>query len=257
MKSSRIRKSSARTWEGSNKMAEPMLKSDDINVYYGAIHAIKGISLTVNQGEIVTLIGANGAGKSTTLRTISGLLKPKTGSITFQGQDIAGTPAHKIVGLGISQVPEGRRIFTEMTVMENLDLGAFIRKDKDGIAADKKRVFELFPRLEERQDQVAGTLSGGEQQMLAMGRALMSRPKLLLLDEPSMGLAPLLIKEIFSIIEDINKSGTTVLLVEQNANMALSIANRAYVLETGRITLSGDAKKLAASEDVRKAYLGG
>ena len=257
MKSSRIRKSSARTWEGSNKMAEPMLKIDDINVYYGAIHAIKGISLTVNQGEIVTLIGANGAGKSTTLRTISGLLKPKTGSITFQGQDIAGTPAHKIVGLGISQVPEGRRIFTEMTVMENLDLGAFIRKDKDGIAADKKRVFELFPRLEERQDQVAGTLSGGEQQMLAMGRALMSRPKLLLLDEPSMGLATLLIKEIFSIIEDINKSGTTVLLVEQNANMALSIANRAYVLETGRITLSGDAKKLAASEDVRKAYLGG
>ena len=238
-------------------MAEPMLNINDINVYYGAIHAIKGISLTVNQGEIVTLIGANGAGKSTTLRTISGLLKPKTGSITFQGQDIAGTPAHKIVGLGISQVPEGRRIFTEMTVMENLDLGAFIRKDKDGIAADKKRVFELFPRLEERQDQVAGTLSGGEQQMLAMGRALMSRPKLLLLDEPSMGLAPLLIKEIFSIIEDINKSGTTVLLVEQNANMALSIANRAYVLETGRITLSGDAKKLAASEDVRKAYLGG
>ncbi|MGN0939885.1 MAG: ABC transporter ATP-binding protein [Selenomonas sp.] len=238
-------------------MAEPMLNISDINVYYGAIHAIKGISLTVNQGEIVTLIGANGAGKSTTLRTISGLLKPKTGSITFQGQDIAGTPAHKIVGLGISQVPEGRRIFTEMTVMENLDLGAFIRKDKDGIAADKKRVFELFPRLEERQDQVAGTLSGGEQQMLAMGRALMSRPKLLLLDEPSMGLAPLLIKEIFSIIEDINKSGTTVLLVEQNANMALSIANRAYVLETGRITLSGDAKKLAASEDVRKAYLGG
>ena len=238
-------------------MAEPMLNISDINVYYGAIHAIKGISLTVNQGDIVTLIGANGAGKSTTLRTISGLLKPKTGSITFQGQDIAGTPAHKIVGLGISQVPEGRRIFTEMTVMENLDLGAFIRKDKDGIAADKKRVFELFPRLEERQDQIAGTLSGGEQQMLAMGRALMSRPKLLLLDEPSMGLAPLLIKEIFSIIEDINKSGTTVLLVEQNANMALSIANRAYVLETGRITLSGDAKKLAASEDVRKAYLGG
>ena len=257
MKSSRIRKSSAPIWEGSNKMAEPMLNISDINVYYGAIHAIKGISLTVNQGEIVTLIGANGAGKSTTLRTISGLLKPKTGSITFQGQDIAGTPAHKIVGLGISQVPEGRRIFTEMTVMENLDLGAFIRKDKDGIAADKKRVFELFPRLEERQDQIAGTLSGGEQQMLAMGRALMSRPKLLLLDEPSMGLAPLLIKEIFSIIEDINKSGTTVLLVEQNANMALSIANRAYVLETGRITLSGDAKKLAASEDVRKAYLGG
>ena len=256
MKSSRIRKSSAPIWEGSNKMAEPMLNISDINVYYGAIHAIKGISLTVNQGEIVTLIGANGAGKSTTLRTISGLLKPKTGSITFQGQDIAGTPAHKIVGLGISQVPEGRRIFTEMTVMENLDLGAFIRKDKDGIAADKKRVFELFPRLEERQDQIAGTLSGGEQQMLAMGRALMSRPKLLLLDEPSMGLAPLLIKEIFSIIEDINKSGTTVLLVEQNANMALSIANRAYVLETGKIIKEGDADALLSDDDVRRAYLG-
>ena len=234
-----------------------MLKIENLQVAYGGIQALRGIDMEVPDGKIVTLIGANGAGKSTTLRTISGLLKPKTGSITFQGQDIAGTPAHKIVGLGISQVPEGRRIFTEMTVMENLDLGAFIRKDKDGIAADKKRVFELFPRLEERQDQVAGTLSGGEQQMLAMGRALMSRPKLLLLDEPSMGLAPLLIKEIFSIIEDINKSGTTVLLVEQNANMALSIANRAYVLETGRITLSGDAKKLAASEDVRKAYLGG
>ena len=238
-------------------MAEPMLKIDDINVYYGAIHAIKGISLTVNQGEIVTLIGANGAGKSTTLRTISGLLKPKTGSITFQGQDIAGTPAHKIVGLGISQVPEGRRVFAEMTVMENLDLGAFVRKDKAGIQQDLKHVFELFPRLEERKNQSAGTLSGGEQQMLAMGRALMSRPKLLLLDEPSMGLAPLLIKEIFNIIVDINKSGTTVLLVEQNANMALSIANRAYVLETGRITLSGKAQDLAASEDVRKAYLGG
>ncbi len=238
-------------------MAKPMLKIDDINVYYGAIHALKGISLEVDEGEIVTLIGANGAGKSTTLRTISGLLKPKTGAIDFQGQDIAGVPAHEIVKRGISQVPEGRRIFAEMTVRENLDLGAFTRKDKDGIAADMKHVFELFPRLEERRDQVAGTLSGGEQQMLAMGRALMSRPKLLLLDEPSMGLAPLLIREIFNIIVDINKSGTTVLLVEQNANMALSIASRAYVLETGRITLSGDAAKLAASEDVRKAYLGG
>lgn len=238
-------------------MAEPMLKIDNIDVYYGAIHALKGISLEVKEGEIVTLIGANGAGKSTTLRTISGLLKPKTGSITFLGQDIAGVRAHEIVKKGISQVPEGRRVFAEMTVMENLDLGAFVRKDKAGIQQDLKHVFELFPRLEERKNQSAGTLSGGEQQMLAMGRALMSRPKLLLLDEPSMGLAPLLIKEIFNIIVDINKSGTTVLLVEQNANMALSIANRAYVLETGRITLSGRAKELAASEDVRKAYLGG
>ena len=238
-------------------MAEPMLKIDNIDVYYGAIHALKGISLEVNEGEIVTLIGANGAGKSTTLRTISGLLKPKTGSITFLGQNIAGVRAHEIVKKGISQVPEGRRVFAEMTVMENLDLGAFGRKDKAGIQQDLKHVFELFPRLEERKNQSAGTLSGGEQQMLAMGRALMSRPKLLLLDEPSMGLAPLLIKEIFNIIVDINKSGTTVLLVEQNANMALSIANRAYVLETGRITLSGKAQDLAASEDVRKAYLGG
>ena len=238
-------------------MAEPMLKIDNIDVYYGAIHALKGISLEVNEGEIVTLIGANGAGKSTTLRTISGLLKPKTGSITFLGQSIAGVRAHEIVKKGITQVPEGRRVFAEMTVMENLDLGAFVRKDKAGIQQDLKHVFELFPRLEERKNQSAGTLSGGEQQMLAMGRALMSRPKLLLLDEPSMGLAPLLIKEIFNIIVDINKSGTTVLLVEQNANMALSIANRAYVLETGRITLSGKAQDLAASEDVRKAYLGG
>ena len=234
-----------------------LLKINDINVYYGAIHAIKGISLEVNEGEIVTLIGANGAGKSTTLRTISGLLKPKTGSIEFEGKNIAGVAAQNIVKAGISQVPEGRRVFAEMTVMENLELGAFIRKDKDGIAKDLKMVFERFPRLEERINQQAGTLSGGEQQMLAMWRALMSRPRLLLLDEPSMGLAPLLIKEIFSIIQDINKAGTTVLLVEQNANMALSIANRAYVLETGRITLSGDAKELAASEDVRKAYLGG
>ena len=238
-------------------MAEPMLKIDNIDVYYGAIHALKGISLTVNKGEIVTLIGANGAGKSTALRTISGLLKPKNGKISFEGQEITGVKAHEIVKLGISQVPEGRRIFTEMTVMENLDMGAFTRKDKDGIKEDLAQVFKRFPRLEERRDQLAGTLSGGEQQMLAMGRALMSRPNLLLLDEPSMGLAPLLIKDIFHIIEDINKTGTTVLLVEQNANMALSIANRAYVLETGRITLAGDAKKLAASEDVRKAYLGG
>ncbi len=234
-----------------------MLKINDMNVYYGAIHALKGISLEINEGEIVTLIGANGAGKSTTLRTISGLLKPKTGTIEFEGKNIAGMPAQNIVKAGISQVPEGRRVFAEMTVMENLELGAFIRKDKACIAKDLKMVFERFPRLEERVNQQAGTLSGGEQQMLAMGRALMSRPRLLLLDEPSMGLAPLLIREIFSIIQDINKAGTTVLLVEQNANMALSIANRAYVLETGRITLSGDAKELAASEEVRKAYLGG
>ena len=234
-----------------------MLEVKDINVYYGAIHAIKGISLSVEEGEIVTLIGANGAGKSTTLRTISGLLKPKTGEINFLNKNIAGMPAHKIVREGISQVPEGRRIFAEMTVLENLELGAFTRTDKEEIQNDLKMVFGRFPRLEERKTQLAGTLSGGEQQMLAMGRALMSRPKLLLLDEPSMGLAPLLIREIFSIIADINKTGTTVLLVEQNANMALSIANRAYVLETGRITLSGDAKELAASEEVRKAYLGG
>lgn len=234
-----------------------MLEVKDINVYYGAIHAIKGISLAVEEGEIVTLIGANGAGKSTTLRTISGLLKPKSGEINFLNKNIAGMPAHKIVHEGISQVPEGRRIFAEMTVLENLELGAFTRTDKEEIQNDLKRVFGRFPRLEERKTQLAGTLSGGEQQMLAMGRALMSRPKLLLLDEPSMGLAPLLIREIFSIIVDINKTGTTILLVEQNANMALSVANRAYVLETGRITISGDAKELAASEDIRKAYLGG
>ncbi len=234
-----------------------MLKINDINVFYGAIHAIKGASLEVNEGEIVTLIGANGAGKSTILRTISGLLKPKGGSIEFEGNSIAGMPAHEIVKGGISQVPEGRRIFAEMTVLENLELGAFTRKDKDGIKEDMEMVFTRFPRLKERISQLAGTLSGGEQQMLAMGRALMSRPRLLLLDEPSMGLAPLLIREIFAIIQDINKAGTTVLLVEQNANMALSIAHRAYVLETGRITLSGDARELAASEDVRKAYLGG
>lgn len=234
-----------------------MLTVNDINVFYGAIHAIKGVSLEVNEGEIVTLIGANGAGKSTILRTISGLLKPKIGSIQFEGQEIAGMPAHEIVKTGISQVPEGRRIFAEMSVLENLELGAFTRKDKDGIKADMELIFERFPRLKERIGQLAGTLSGGEQQMLAMGRALMSRPRLLLLDEPSMGLAPLLIKEIFAIIQDINKTGTTVLLVEQNANMALSIAHRAYVLETGRITLSGDAKELAASDEVRKAYLGG
>ncbi len=234
-----------------------MLEIKDIHVYYGAIHAIKGVSLTVRQGEIVTLIGSNGAGKSTTLRTISGLLKPKEGDILFEGESIAGRPAQQIVKAGISQVPEGRRIFANMTVLENLELGAYSRDDADGIAADMDMVFGRFPRLLERKEQAAGTLSGGEQQMLAMGRALMSRPRLLLLDEPSMGLAPLLIREIFNIIVDINKTGTTVLLVEQNANMALSIAHRAYVLETGRIALSGSAKELAASEEVRKAYLGG
>lgn len=234
-----------------------MLNIENINVYYGAIHAIKDISIHVTEGEIVTLIGANGAGKSTTLRTISGLLKPKSGKIDFEGQNIAGIPAQAIVKQGISQVPEGRRVFANMTVLENLELGAYIRKDKAGIKEDMDSVFERFPRLLERKVQLAGTLSGGEQQMLAMGRALMSRPRLLLLDEPSMGLAPLLVKEIFSIVKEINQTGTTVLLVEQNANMALSIAHKAYVLETGRITLSGDAKKLAASEEVRKAYLGG
>ena len=238
-------------------MAEIMLKIDNIHVYYGAIHALKGVSLEVHKGEIVTLIGANGAGKSTTLRTMSGLLAPKSGSISFLGENIAGMPAHEIVKHGISQVPEGRRIFAEMSVQENLEMGAFTRKDKAGVEKDFEIVYNRFPRLKERRKQQAGTLSGGEQQMLAMGRALMSRPKLLLLDEPSMGLAPLLIKEIFSIIEDINREGTTVLLVEQNANMALSIAHRAYVMETGRITLQGAAKELAASEDVRKAYLGG
>ena len=234
-----------------------MLKIDNINVYYGAIHALKGISVEVNEGEIVTLIGANGAGKSTILRTISGLLKPKDGQIDFEGKGIAGMAAQEIVKLGISQVPEGRRVFANMSVLENLELGAYIRSDRKGIQEDMEKVFIKFPRLAERRSQLSGTLSGGEQQMLAMGRALMSRPRLLLLDEPSMGLAPLLVKEIFSIVKEINASGTTVLLVEQNAHMALSIAHRAYVLETGRITLSGDAKELAESEEIRKAYLGG
>lgn len=234
-----------------------MLKVDNIDVYYGAIHAIKGISIEVPKGEIVTLVGSNGAGKSTTLRTISGLMKPKNGTILFEDKNIVGVPAHKIVGMGLCQVPEGRHVFANMSVMENLELGAYLRNDKDGIARDLEDVFKKFPRLLERKDQISGTLSGGEQQMLAMGRALMSRPRLLLLDEPSMGLAPLLVKEIFNIIKEINESGTTVLLVEQNANMALSIADKAYVVETGRIALAGTAQELASSEAVRKAYLGG
>ena len=228
-----------------------MLKVDNIDVYYGAIHAIKGISIEVPKGEIVTLVGSNGAGKSTTLRTISGLMKPKNGTILFEDKNIVGVPAHKIVGMGLCQVPEGRHVFANMSVMENLELGAYLRNDKDGIARDLEDVFKKFPRLLERKDQISGTLSGGEQQMLAMGRALMSRPRLLLLDEPSMGLAPLLVKEIFNIIKEINESGTTVLLVEQNANMALSIADKAYVLETGRIALAGTAQELASSEAVR------
>lgn len=237
-------------------MAEPMLKIDNIDVYYGAIHALKGISLEVKEGEIVTLIGANGAGKSTTLRTISGLLKPKTGSITFLGQDIAGVRAHEIVKKGISQVPEGRRVFAEMTVMENLDLGAFVRKDKAGIQQDLKHVFELFPRLEERKNQSAGTLSGGEQQMLAMGRGIMSAPDLIMLDEPSLGLAPLLVNTIFDTIKEIKAMGKTILLVEQNALKALSVADNAYVLEQGRITKSGPGQVLLKDPAIAEAYLG-
>lgn len=234
-----------------------MLTIEDINVYYGNIQALRGISLHINEGEIVTLIGANGAGKSTMLKTVSGLLKPKQGKILYEGQSIGGKPAQSIVKMGISQVPEGRRVFANMSVEENLQLGAYLRKDKAGIKQDMEKVYELFPRLLERLKQQSGTLSGGEQQMLAMGRALMAKPRLLLLDEPSMGLAPLLVKQIFSIIEEINKTGTTILLVEQNANLALSIADRAYVVETGRIVLSGPAEELTASEEIKNAYLGG
>jgi len=234
-----------------------MLKIEDINVYYGNIQALRGVSMDINKGEIVTLIGANGAGKSTLLKTISGLLKPKQGKVLFEGESIGGKAAQSIVKLGISHVPEGRRVFANMTVEENLELGAFLRKDKAGIKQDLEKVYTLFPRLLERIKQQSGTLSGGEQQMLAMGRALMARPRLLLLDEPSMGLAPLLVKQIFNIVEEINKGGTTVLLVEQNANLALSIADRAYVVETGSIVLSGEAEELTASEEIKKAYLGG
>ena len=234
-----------------------MLTVEDINVYYGAIHAIKGISLDVPDGEIVALIGSNGAGKSTTLRTISGLMKPKTGKILYEGHDIAGVPAHKIVGMGLCQVPEGRHVFANLTVLENLELGAYLRKDKDGIAKDMDDVFKKFPRLLERKDQLSGTLSGGEQQMLAMGRALMSKPKLMMLDEPSMGLSPLLVQEIFDIIQNNHKEGMTILLVEQNAQMALSVADRAYVLETGRVVMDGTGAELLTNERVRSAYLGG
>ena len=234
-----------------------MLKINDLVVRYGMIEAIKGISFEVNDGEIVTLIGANGAGKTTTMHTISGLLKPSSGSIILDDKDISKTQAHDIVGLGIAQCPERRRVFASQTVEDNLLLGAYLRKNKQEIQDDLKKVYDLFPRLLERKKQLAGTLSGGEQQMLAMGRALMSNPKVLLLDEPSMGLSPLLVKEIFSIIKEINERGTTVLLVEQNAKMALEIADRAYVIETGKIVLEGTGKELAASEKVQKAYLGG
>lgn len=234
-----------------------MLKVNDINVYYGNIQALKGMSLEINEGEIVTLIGANGAGKSTLLKTISGLLKPKQGDIFYYGESISRKSVQSIVKMGISHVPEGRRVFANMSVEENLQLGAYLRKDKEGIKNDMNRVYELFPRLLERHKQLSGTLSGGEQQMLAMGRALMAKPHLLLLDEPSMGLAPILVKQIFTIIEEINKTGTTILLVEQNANLALSIADRTYVVETGRIVLSGNADQLNASEEIKNAYLGG
>ena len=233
-----------------------MLEIKDLSVYYGVIQALKGISFEVNEGEVIALIGANGAGKTTTLHTLTGILHAKSGSIKYNGVELTKVPAHKIVKMGIAHVPEGRRIFQQLTVLDNLKLGAFTRKDKEGIAADMAKVYERFPRLEERKSQIAGTLSGGEQQMLAMGRALMSRPKMVVMDEPSMGLSPILVSEIFDIIESIRKDGTTVLLVEQNAKKALSIADRAYVLETGRITLSGKASDLINDEKVRKAYLG-
>ena len=235
---------------------EQILKVDNINVYYGAIHAIKGVSFHVNEGEVVTLIGANGAGKSTTLQTISGLLRSKTGSVEFCGENISRLPPHRIVERGLAQVPEGRRIFLQMTVEENLEMGAFTQSGSS-VDADLENVYGQFPRLKERRRQVAGTLSGGEQQMLAIGRALMSHPRLLMLDEPSMGLAPILVEQIFEIIRSLHQGGTTILLVEQNAQMALSVADRAYVMETGCITLSGTGRELAESDAVRKAYLGG
>jgi branched-chain amino acid transport system ATP-binding protein len=233
-----------------------VLEIKDVHTYYGAIHALKGISLDVREGEIVTLLGANGAGKSTTLRSINGLNRPRQGSIHFQGRDITGVAAHEIVKRGIAQSPEGRRLFPRMTVVENLEMGAFQRKDRGGIREDMDRVFDLFPRLQERRDQKAGTMSGGEQQMCAIGRALMARPKLLLLDEPSLGLAPIFVERIFDIIRQINEQGTSILLVEQNALMALDAAKRGYVLETGRIALADDAQALKSNEQVRKTYLG-
>lgn len=233
-----------------------MLEVKDLEVYYGMIQAIKGISFHVDKGEVIALIGANGAGKTTTLHTVTGLLSPKSGHVIFEGKDITKVPAHKIVSMGMAHVPEGRRVFAELSVYENLKMGAYTRKDKNEIEESLKNVYKRFPRLEERKNQMAGTLSGGEQQMLAMGRALMSKPRIILMDEPSMGLSPLLVSEIFDIIKVINESGTTVLLVEQNAKKALSIADRAYVLETGNITLSGDAKDLINDESVKKAYLG-
>lgn len=232
-----------------------MLEVKDIEVYYGMIQALKGISFEVNEGEVIALIGANGAGKTTTLHTITGLLSPKKGSVLFEGQDITKVPAHKIVSLGMAHVPEGRRVFAELSVYQNLKMGAYTRKDKDEIAKTLEMVYKRFPRLEERKNQLAGTLSGGEQQMLAMGRALMSHPKIIVMDEPSMGLSPILVNEIFDIIKEVSAGGTTVLLVEQNAKKALSIADRAYVLETGKIVLEGDAKELMNDDSIKKAYL--
>jgi len=234
-----------------------MLKVENLSVHYGVIEAVKNVSFEVNEGEVVTLIGANGAGKTSILRTISGLVRPSSGTISFLGNEIQRVPARKIVADGLSQVPEGRHVFAGLTVMENLEMGAFLRNNREEYQANLKKIFARFPRLEERKNQDAATLSGGEQQMLAMGRALMSQPKLLLLDEPSMGLAPIFIQEIFDIIQDIQKQGTTVLLIEQNANKALAIADRGYVLETGKVALSGTGKELLASEEVKKAYLGG
>ena len=234
-----------------------LLEVKGLEVYYGVIQALKGIDFEVNEGEIVTLIGANGAGKTTTMQSVIGLIPPKAGTVSFEGKDITHLHCHKIVSLGMSQVPEGRRIFQELTVYQNLLMGAYIQKDKKAIKEDIKKIYARFPRLEERKNQIAGTLSGGEQQMLAMGRALMSRPKLLMLDEPSMGLSPLLVDEVFTIIKDLNKEGTTVLLVEQNAGKSLTISDRAYVLENGKIVLSGTGEELLQSEEVKKAYLGG
>lgn len=233
-----------------------MLEIKDLEVYYGVIQAIKGVSFEVNEGEVIALIGANGAGKTTILHTITGLITPKAGKVIFEGEDITKMPGHKIVTRGIAHVPEGRRVFADLTVLENLKLGAYTRKDKKEIEESMEMIYSRFPRLKERRNQLAGTLSGGEQQMLAMGRALMSKPRIILMDEPSMGLSPIFVNEIFKIIEDVSKAGTTVLLVEQNAKKALSIADRAYVLETGNITLSGDAKDLMNDDSVKKAYLG-